>query len=97
MDQKRPIFLERESYRRRRLGDAAKLSPVLGGVLFLVPVLWAGVGSTAGGLVYLFGVWAIMIVLMMLLSRRLAETEPKSDTDNPQTSTAKASEDTDVV
>ncbi len=79
MQSKRPIFLERESYRRRRLRDAAKLSPVLGFVLFLMPVLWAGVGSTAGGLVYLFGVWAIMIVVMMMLSRRLSDTEPKSD------------------
>ncbi|CAN0600784.1 unnamed protein product [Ectocarpus sp. 12 AP-2014] len=83
MQSKRPIFLERESYRRRRLGDAAKLAPVLGFVLFLIPVLWAGVGSTAGGLVYLFGAWAIMIVLMMILSRRLSETEPKSDSTEP--------------
>jgi uncharacterized membrane protein len=78
-----PIFLERESYRRRRLGDAAKLLPVLGLLLFLIPVLWAGNGSTGGGLVYLFGAWAVIIVIMKLLSRRLSETEPKSSSVDP--------------
>lgn len=74
-----PIFLERESYKRRRLGDAAKLLPVVGTVLFLLPMLWAGRGSTAGGLVFLFIVWAVLILVMAVLSRRLADTEPKPD------------------
>lgn len=74
-----PIFLERESYRRRRLGDAAKLVPVIGIVLFLMPVLWAGNGSTAGGLIFLFGCWAILIAVIAVLSRRLADTEPKQE------------------
>ena len=83
MQPRRPIFLERESYRRRRLGDAAKLLPVLGLLLFLLPVLWAGDGSTGAGLIYLFGAWAVMIVVMKLLSRRLSETEPKSGASSP--------------
>lgn len=78
MQTEQPILLERESYRRRRLRDAAKLSPLIGLVLFLMPVMWAGDGSTAGGLVFLFTAWAILIVVMMILSRRLSETEPKS-------------------
>lgn len=76
-----PVFLERESYRRRRLGDAAKVLPVIGIVLFLMPLLWAGRGSTAGGLVFLFIVWAILIFVMAVLSRKLADTEPKPDGD----------------
>ena len=32
-----PVFLERQSYRRRRLGDAAKFLPFVGLVLFLLP------------------------------------------------------------
>ncbi len=83
MRSEQPIFLERESYRRRRLGDAAKLSPVLGFVLFLVPSLWAGKGSTAGGLVFLFTVWAFLIVSMFMLSRRLSETESKDTGSEP--------------
>jgi hypothetical protein len=72
-----PVFLERESYRRRRIGDAAKLLPVVGIVLFLMPILWAGQGATAGGLVFLFVVWALLIFVMAALSRRLSESEPK--------------------
>ena len=83
-----PIFLERESYRRRRLSDAAKLAPVLGAVVFLIPVLWAGSGSTAGGLVYLFGAWAVMIFVVKLLSHRLRDAEPKSGADTPESDDA---------
>ena len=83
MRSEQPIFLERESYRRRRLGDAAKLSPFLGFVLFLVPILWEGKGSTAGGLVFLFTVWAFLIVSMYMLSRRLSETESKDTEPEP--------------
>ena len=36
----RPLFLERASFRRRRLGDAARVLPVLAAILVLVPVWW---------------------------------------------------------
>ena len=62
------VFLERRSYRRRRLMDAAKLLPVLGAILFLVPLLWL-VGTDAEAkvpaslaFVYVFVVWALLIV-----------------------------------
>ena len=44
------VFLERQSYRRRRLMDAAKLLPLLGVLLFAVPLLWPGpeTGPEAG-------------------------------------------------
>ena len=34
------VFLERQSYRRRRLMDVARLLPILGAALFAVPLLW---------------------------------------------------------
>ena len=76
-----PVFLERHSYLRRRTGDAAKLLPVLGLVLFLLPVLWADEARTAGGIVYLFTVWALLIGVVAFLSRRLADmtTGPEDD------------------
>jgi len=74
--QPEPLFLARQSYRRRRLADAARLLPVLGLVLFLLPVLWTGSGGTAGGVIYLFGVWALLIVAVARISRRLAAAEP---------------------
>lgn len=50
--------------------DAARILPVVGFVLILLPVLWtrgSDVG-TAGEAVYLFGLWAVLIVAAALLS-----------------------------
>ncbi|MGI9395637.1 MAG: hypothetical protein ACR2OY_13385 [Boseongicola sp.] len=74
-----PIFLARQSYRRRRLGDAAKLIPVVGAILLLMPILWGGAARTSGGLLYIFAVWAILIVLIALISRRLVQSIPEPD------------------
>ncbi len=70
---KEPLFLARQSYRRRRLTDAIRLIPVLGGLLFLIPVLNMsdGTGSTLSGSIYLFGSWLGLIVLSALLARRI--------------------------
>ena len=71
-----PLFLARESYRRRRLGDAARLLPWVGGALFLLPVMFTRqVGTAAAGL-YLFGAWTALIVLAAVISRRLRHGEP---------------------
>lgn len=66
-----PLFLTRSTYRRRRLMDAARLFPVIGGVLFVLPVLWASGSGTASGVLYLFGVWALLIACTAAFSRRL--------------------------
>lgn len=68
-DRNEPLFLARETYRRRRLMDAARFLPFLGIFLFLVPALWAM--DTGEGLVYLFGVWAVLIAVAWAISRRL--------------------------
>lgn len=70
-----PVFLARQSYRRRRLGDAARLVPLGGLVLFLIPVLWAGDARTSGGLIYIFLVWIGLILAIGVVSRRLAASE----------------------
>ena len=74
-----PVFLERETYRRRRIGDAAKFMPFFGLVLMLLPVLWADVATTAGGMIYLFVVWAILIAVSGFLSRVLTASEPAQE------------------
>ena len=71
------IFLERQSYRRRRLADAAKLLPLVGFVMILMPILWADEARTAGGIIYLFSVWAILIAVVAFVSRGLTGTEPE--------------------
>lgn len=76
------LFLERASYRQRRLGDAARCLPLLGSVLWLIPLLWqrdtdaAQSQPQAGGLVYIFGVWVVLIVLAAVLARVLPDTDP---------------------
>ena len=59
----RTIFLERRTYRRRRLIDAARLLPVFGMFIFAFPVLWAREIGTASGAVYLCGGWLLLIVI----------------------------------
>ena len=66
------LFLERESYRRRRLADAARLLPLVGFVLLLLPVL---LRTTNDALIYIFTIWALLILAIGLVSRRLSRTE----------------------
>ncbi|WP_295046988.1 hypothetical protein [uncultured Paracoccus sp.] len=72
----RPLFLERASFRRRRLGDAARVLPVLATVLILVPVWWVPAQvSFAAGAVWLFGLWAGLIAAVWLLHRALLRAD----------------------
>lgn len=78
-----PVFLEKSRYRQRRLRDGARLLPVFGVVLICVPLLWSQeaeqrvTSSTAA--IYLFGVWALVIVLAGILAARLRVSEVQSD------------------
>jgi hypothetical protein len=63
---KRPLFLARAPYRRRRLRDAARILPVLGLFLLLLPLLWAPdarMALAAGDVIYFFAVWLGLILL----------------------------------
>jgi len=72
-----PVFLERESYRRRRFMDAARILPIVGLVLFLLPALWRREGdpNTAGEALYLFVVWGGLILGAALLARPLRRAD----------------------
>ena len=70
-DEAPPIFLDRRSYRRRRLGDAARMLPVLGVVLFILPALGIGAERPTAQIVGLFVAWGALIVLSAGLSRAL--------------------------
>ena len=62
----RPVFLARAPYRRRRLRDAARLLPLLGFLLLLLPILWqdgADLPRVSDVALYFFGVWALLILL----------------------------------
>jgi uncharacterized membrane protein YozB (DUF420 family) len=80
----RPLFLARESYWHRRLMDASALLPILGLLLFMMPLLWSL--SPAGerpGLaaqtVYLFVVWFALVAAAALISARLARGDAAAD------------------
>ena len=68
-----PLFLERQSYRRRRLIDFARLLPVLGLFAFMLPLLGGdeGITRTANHLVYFFLAWYALIVMAWVLARRI--------------------------
>ena len=71
-----PQFLARETYRMRRLMDAARFLPVLGVVLVLLPLMRHSAQTeappTASEGVYLFLVWFGLIAGAFLLSRGLS-------------------------
>lgn len=73
LSSERPLFLERAAYRRRRLRDAARVLPVLAMLACVLPVMWTARGmSFAGGAIWFFAVWLIVIIASGLLHRRLA-------------------------
>ena len=64
------LFLERLSYRQRRLMDAVRVLPLVGLAFWMLPLLWPQADvdvvvrdtiSTSGALRYLFGVWMGLI------------------------------------
>lgn len=77
------LFLEWESYRRKRAMDAGNLVPVLGVILFFLPVLIASGRESlpvSGAMIYVFAAWCVLIALSVWLSRLLSQPET-SDTD----------------
>ncbi len=79
---KRPLFLARAPYRRRRLRDAARLLPVLGAFLLLLPLLWtpgSRMALTSGDVVYFFSVWLVLIVLAAAFAPGLRGGEGADD------------------
>ena len=69
------VFLQRANYRQRRLRDAARLVVVLGIVLWLYPLAWPDQHDPetgqSGALLYVFGVWLVLVVLSAALSKRI--------------------------
>jgi hypothetical protein len=92
--QKPSVFLERRSYRRRRLMDAAKLLPMLGAMLLAIPMLWptgaegeSPPTSTSSAIIYIFLIWTLLILVNVVFSlgvRRWAESWVSSPADTAQ-------------
>lgn len=67
------LFLEKRSYRMRRLLDLAKVLPIIGFLLWMVPLMWSAPAEetatmgTGEALAYIFGVWAFLVLAALLL------------------------------
>ncbi|MCA1776126.1 MAG: hypothetical protein LC676_11090 [Loktanella sp.] len=75
-------FLDRPAYRQRRLRDAARMLPVAGAALWMVPLLSQvdpeGSTGAAGSMIYVFGVWVVLIVAAGLIARRMRHDDAES-------------------
>ena len=81
------LFLARESYRQRRLRDAARMLPVVGTVCWLIPLLWrrdgAAHGGTAAAVAFVFVAWLVLIVATALIARRIQPAAEAAPDDTP--------------
>lgn len=73
------VFLERRAYHKRRMRDLARAVPIIGAVLISIPLLWPqgddGVTNSTA-VIYVFGVWIVLIALAALISRVVQSDEP---------------------
>ncbi len=83
---RRLMFLERESYRKNRLRDAAALMPVFGAFLFFGPAFILtpreqSEGGISFWLVYFFLAWGGLILITYILARALRrlESDPQEE------------------
>ena len=80
-----PLFLAKSGYRRRRLHDVARLVPVVGTFLILLPILWdpahTAQPDTARNGLYLFAAWAVLIAIAAILAPRLSNDASDSALD----------------
>ena len=83
-----PIFLEPHSYRRRRLMDAGRFLPVLGVILWMIPLLWATGNSPSvrpvtmsSAILYIFLVWVGLISVACVIWIK-TRSNPAENSDN---------------
>ena len=81
-----PVFLERRSYRKRRMMDAVRLMPFLGALLWMVPLLWSeGQGADlqpirlSSAIRYVFWVWLGLIGISAVLWWLTRDETARSD------------------
>jgi hypothetical protein len=79
---RQPLFLARDSYRKRRLRDGARVLPIFGTVLLVLPLMWPVVPQMVlEHWIFVFVLWVGLIVLAAVLARDLGESEAASSQD----------------
>lgn len=80
---RRTPFLARQSYRRRRMIDAARILPFAGLAGYAMPAIWqsgvAPAADTARAGLFLFALWFALIALALALSRTLRDMPGDSE------------------
>jgi hypothetical protein len=80
-----PLYLARESYKRRRLIDAQRLLPIILFLLYLLPLVWGGegTGSPVGlgvrSYVHVFVIWGCAIGSVAFITRALMRADASLD------------------
>lgn len=77
----KPLFVERHTYRRRRLVDAGRALPVLGLMLWWLPLLWqddAAPVRASQALTYIFAIWMALPLAAFLLNRAIRRYQDMS-------------------
>jgi hypothetical protein len=76
---RQPLFLARASYRKRRLRDGARVLPIFGTVLVLLPLMWPAVPQMVlAHWAFVFALWVLLILLAAILARDLGDSETAS-------------------
>ncbi|KNG95007.1 hypothetical protein [Pseudaestuariivita atlantica] len=97
-----PIYLQRRTYRLRRIVDACRVLPFLGAILWLIPLLWpqgeAAAPGTSRAITYMFAVWLGLIGIGALLAWRAPDeiadvTDPAAPVAPPDLDPDDAAED----
>jgi len=77
------VFLERQNYRRRRLIDFIRMVPVIGAILWAVPLLWSTEEgrqvATSDAIVFVFFVWFALVGVGCVLARSLRDGNDGSE------------------
>lgn len=74
------VFLERRSYRRRRMVDGLRVLPIFAAWLFLLPAFWPQAGergadiTLSSAVIYIFSAWVATIALAGLFLWRLGRS-----------------------
>ena len=86
-ERRKSVFLERQGYRRRRLVDTIRILPVIGALLWAVPLLWPtgeeGGVATSDAVIFVFVVWFGLVVAGAFLSRAVARGNVDEDPEDP--------------
>ena len=83
------LFVEPRNYRARRMVDGLRILPIVGIFLIAMPLFWGGSETpikSSNVMLFVFGVWAILILTNFIMTRRIGKERDWLDPINSETS-----------